>query len=106
LRKPALAREEVLEKQFAAGLRELVIPREVLEWLQEGLAASDVLQSRLDVLYDDRLDRRIDATAYDKRAADIRRHRMKSADVSTSGRKQGYRQPAKLWTYWRSLVSA
>jgi site-specific DNA recombinase len=74
-------REKVLEKQFAAGLRELVIPREVLEWLQEELVASDLteraareqalrreqtelerLQSRLDVLYEDRLDGRIDAS--------------------------------------------
>jgi DNA invertase Pin-like site-specific DNA recombinase len=84
-------REEVLEKQFAAGLHELVIPREVLEWLQQELVASDLteraareqalrreqteverLQSRLDVLYEDRLDGRIDASTYDKRAADIR----------------------------------
>ena len=84
-------REEVLEKQFARALSELVIPREVLEWPQEELVASDLteraageqalrreqaelnrLQTRLEVLYDDRLDGRIDASTYDKRAADIR----------------------------------
>ena len=53
------------------------------------------LQSRLDVLYDDRLDGRIDASTYDKRAADIRQQQIESADVSTTARTQGYHQPAK-----------
>ncbi len=84
-------REEVLERQFAEALGELIIPREVLAWLQEELVASDLteraageqalrreqtelerFQTRLEVLYDDRLDGRIDASTYDKRAADIR----------------------------------
>jgi len=73
------------------GLRELVIPSPILDWLQEELVASDVseraageqtvqrdqpevkrLQDRLDVLYDDRLDARIDAGTYDKKAGEIR----------------------------------
>jgi len=84
-------REEVLEKQFAAGLHDLVIPSPVLAWLQEQLISSDLTERaacdqalrrdqaelergerRLEVLYDDRLDGRIDARAYDKRAGEIR----------------------------------
>ena len=84
-------REEILERQFAEGLRELVIPSPILDWLQEELVASDVseraageqtvrrdqaevkrLQDRLEVLYDDRLDARIDASTYDKKAGEIR----------------------------------
>jgi site-specific DNA recombinase len=82
----------MLERQFAEGLRELVIAGPILDWLQEELVASDVseraareqarrrdhaeldrLQSRLDVLYDDRLDGRIDAGTYDRKAGEIRR---------------------------------
>ena len=85
-------REQKLAQQFAARLREIVIPSAVLNWLQEELVASDVseraareqarrrdhaeldrLQSRLDVLYDDRLDGRIDAGTYDRKAGEIRR---------------------------------
>jgi site-specific DNA recombinase len=85
-------REEKLAQQFAAGLRDIVLPRDTLNWLQEELMASDVsaraareqarrravaeldrLQSRLDVLYDDRLDGRIDAGTYDRKAGEIRR---------------------------------
>ena len=81
----------MLERQFAEGLRELVIAGPILDWLQEELVASDVseraageqtvrrdqaevkrLQDRLEVLYDDRLDARIDAGTYDKKAGEIR----------------------------------
>ena len=78
-------------QQFANSLRDLVVPPAVLAWLQSELLESDQteaasrmqtmrrqqcdlerLQNRLDVLYEDRLDGRIDATMYDKKAADIR----------------------------------
>ena len=81
-------READLEQQFAEGLRELVIPSPILDWLQEEFVAGDLseraaneqalrrdqaeldrLQNRLDVLYDDRLDGRIDASTYDRKAA-------------------------------------
>ena len=80
----------MLEKQFAAGLHDLVIPSPALAWLQEELLSSDLteraceqalrrdqaelerVERRLGVLYDDRLDGRIDASAYDKRAGEIR----------------------------------
>ncbi|MBZ5596378.1 MAG: recombinase family protein [Acidobacteriia bacterium] len=84
-------REEKLTDLFAGQLRALVIPPAVLEWLRETVVASDVteraaraqtlgrfqmeldrLQTRLDVLYDDRLDGRIDASTYDKKADEIR----------------------------------
>jgi site-specific DNA recombinase len=84
-------REEKLAKRFAGQLRALVIPSAVLEWLREAVVASDVtersaraqavhryemeldrLQARLDVLYDDRLDGRIDVITYDKKADEIR----------------------------------
>ena len=84
-------REPILERQFAERLRELVIPRPILEWLQEELAAGEVseraareqavrrhqaelnrLQNWLEVLYDDRLDGRIDTRTYDQKAGEIR----------------------------------
>ena len=84
-------REELLEQQFAGVLRELVVPPAVLAWLQSELVESDRteqaaraqtirrqqidmerLGARLDVLYDDRLDGRIDTATYDKKASAIR----------------------------------
>ena len=84
-------REEQLKQRFADGLRALVIPTAILDWLQEELVATDQseraareqalrreqaelgrLQSRLDILYNDRLDGRIDAETYDRKAGEIR----------------------------------
>ena len=84
-------REEMLEQQFAAILRELVVPPEVLVWLESELVTSDQteqaarvktmrrqqmelerLEARLEKLYDDRLDDRIDTATYDKRADAVR----------------------------------
>jgi site-specific DNA recombinase len=84
-------REEILEGQFAEGLHELVIPRPILDWLHEEFVASDVsehaareqtvrrdqselirLQNRLDALDGNRLDGRIDAGTYDKKAGERR----------------------------------
>jgi DNA invertase Pin-like site-specific DNA recombinase len=99
-------REEILEQQFAAVLRSLVVPPAVLRWLQSELVVSDQteqaaraqavrrqqmelerLQARIDVLYDDRLDGRIDAATYDKKAGAIReqqdqlRQKMRTAEA-------------------------
>ena len=84
-------REEELGKRFSDQLRGLVIPPAVMEWLQEEIIASDLnereaqaqalrrfqtemerLQTRLDVLYEDRLDGRIDIQTYDRKASEIR----------------------------------
>src|SRR5437867_3718529 len=84
-------REETLEDCFAGRLRKLVIPAEIITWLQQELVTSDMreqaehdqalrrheadldrLVARLDILYEDRLDRRIDASAYDNKANKIR----------------------------------
>jgi len=84
-------REEVLEKQFAGSLRQLVVPGPVLQWLQSELVESDQTeqaaraqavrrlkaevertQGRLEMLYEDRLDGRIAADTYDKKAAEVR----------------------------------
>ncbi len=84
-------REEVLAQQFAAGLRGLVIPGPIVEWLQQELVTSDLTeraaheqairrdqaelerwQKRLDMIYEDRLDGRIDASTYDQKAAEMR----------------------------------
>ncbi len=83
-------REERLGGQFASNLRELVVPPGMLAWLQSELAESDKgdeasrrqslrrqqtdlerLQGRMDLLYDDRLDGRIDVATYDKKSAEI-----------------------------------
>jgi site-specific DNA recombinase len=85
-------REEVLQQKFAAGLRELLAPSWVLKWMRTELVETDQTeraaraqalrrqqtelegtQARLDLLYDDRLDGRIDAATYDKRAAETRK---------------------------------
>jgi hypothetical protein len=84
------AREEHLTNCFAQRLRELVIAREIIEWLRDELVHIDLteqaareqalrryqadldrLQKRLDTLYEDRLDGRIDADRYDRKAAEI-----------------------------------
>ena len=83
-------REEDLTNPFAERLRELVIGPEILAWLRDELITSDLtehaardqalrryqgeldrLQRRLDTLYDDRLDGRIDGGRYDQKAAEI-----------------------------------
>ena len=83
------AREEVVQDQFAAALKELVIPPAILKWLQESVSESDLneraardremkrleeqhrrLGSKLDVLYDDRLEGRIGPEMYDRKALD------------------------------------
>jgi site-specific DNA recombinase len=80
-------REEVVQDQFAAALRELVIPPGILKWLQESVSESDLneqaardrelkrleeqhrrLASKMDVLYDDRLEGRISPEMYDRKA--------------------------------------
>jgi len=87
-------REEQLEEQFAAQLRGLVVPAPVLDWLQSELAESDHadraaqaqallrqrteldrVQARLDILYEDRLDGRIDVVRYDQKAAELTEQR-------------------------------
>ena len=101
-------REETLQQQFTHALREFVIPPTILQWLEGELVTSDQteqaareqalrrqqaeverLQARLDVLYEDRLDGRIDAGVYDQKAAAIReqqqalRQKMLSAQAAT-----------------------
>jgi site-specific DNA recombinase len=85
------AREEVVQEQFAAALKELVIPPGILKWLQESVSKSDLneqaarerevkrleeqhrrLASKLDVLYDDRLEGRISSDMYDRKALECR----------------------------------
>jgi len=89
-------REETLKKRFAGRLRDLVIPSEVIAWLQEELVTSDLrdqvgrdqalrryegelnrLGARLDTLYEDRLDGRIDASTYDQKAREVRERQQR-----------------------------
>ena len=84
-------REEILELQFAAGLRELVVSPPILQWLQSEMAETDQTecaaraqtvrreqgelertQTRLEILYEDRLDGRIDPATYDRKAEENR----------------------------------
>jgi hypothetical protein len=72
-------------------LGDLVIPPEIIAWLQDELVTIDIreeaerrqvvrryeaeqdrLGTRLDTLYEDRLDGRIDAGTYDKKAGELR----------------------------------
>ena len=86
------AREEVVQDQFAAALKEPVIPPGILAWLQESVSKSDLneraardrevkrleeqhrrLGSKLDVLNDDRLEGRISPEMYDRKALECRK---------------------------------
>jgi len=85
------AREELLVDQFAGHLRELVVPPEVIKWLQGTYVESDVseraarertikqhraqferLEGRIETLYSDRLDGRISTGFYDAKASEFR----------------------------------
>jgi site-specific DNA recombinase len=78
-------REEILERQFSNLLGQLSFDDEVMEWVRDALHASHAdetrereaaierlqtehkrLQSRLDAMYIDKLDGRIDATFYER----------------------------------------
>ena len=84
-------REEVLEQQFTALLGRLHFDDEVLSWVREALHAShadkrreqeeaiarlraeyDRLQRRLDAMYVDKLDGRVDDAFFDKMSAEWR----------------------------------
>jgi hypothetical protein len=82
-------REEVLEEQFAAFLERLHFDEEVLNWVTEALRQSHEdgksfhdqalarlqaeygkLQNRLDAMYVDKLDGRVEEAFYDRKAAE------------------------------------
>jgi site-specific DNA recombinase len=84
-------REEAMQRQLAASLRELVVPPGVLAWLNETVSESDLnerasrereiarleeqrrrLDSKLDAMYEDRLEGRITPEMYDRKASDSR----------------------------------
>jgi len=84
-------REEVMEDQLAVSLRELVIPPGVLKWLQQAVTESDVTEraarergmkrleeqhrrteSKLEAMYEDRLEGRISPEMYDRKAKELR----------------------------------
>ena len=84
-------REEVIEQQFCTLLGSLRFDDEILAWVREALMESHaderqeheqaierlqsryaVLRSRLDTMYVDKLDGRIDADFYDAKAAEFR----------------------------------
>ena len=100
-------REEVLEREFAKGFQELFLPPEILQWLEAELTESEKtaqaahaevlrrqqvelerLQRRHEMMYDDRLDGRIDAATYDHRIAQIQlqreqiRQRIRAAEAA------------------------
>jgi DNA invertase Pin-like site-specific DNA recombinase len=86
-------RQEALIDEFAGTLGELVVPKEVLEWLAKEVTSSDQTQQaaqataikryegdlarlrhRLNVLYEDRLDGRIAKTFYDEKSKATQDH--------------------------------
>jgi len=100
-------REEILERKFAQGLQELLFSPEILQWLEAELTESEKtaqaahaevlrrqqlelerLQQRQEMMYDDRLDGRIDAAAFDHRIAQIQvqreqiRHRIRTVQAA------------------------
>jgi site-specific DNA recombinase len=85
-------REEMLTGEFANILRDLVIPQPVLEWLGDAVLESDRteqaareqaikqleirherIEARIETMYRDRLDGRIDAEFFDSHATEWRR---------------------------------
>lgn len=108
------AREEAIQSQFAAQLRDLVIAPEVLTWLQSELLESDRtdqaaraqeirrprgqvkrLQARLSVRYEDRFDGRIDAGMYDAKAEQVRNSFNRFKTASESPRCRRSRRPPR-----------
>jgi hypothetical protein len=84
-------REEAMQDQLADSLRALVIPRGVLNWLQATVAESDLteraareretkrleeqhrrINSKLEAMYEDRLEGRISPEMYDRKARELR----------------------------------
>ncbi len=80
-----------MESEFAGALRNLVIPPGVLTWLQEAVAESDITEraarerelkrleeqhrrvdSKLEAMYEDRLEGRISPEMYDRKAKELR----------------------------------
>ncbi len=83
-------REEAMRDQFAASLRNLVVPPQVLTWLQEAVAGSDLneraarenevkrleeehrrVKAKLEASYEDRLEGRITTEMYDRKAREL-----------------------------------
>ena len=100
-------REHDIDDAFRDSLRSLRLDTEVVAWIKDALQTSRVhekadhaeaisrlhaeyarLQARLDTAYDDRLDGRIDAAFFDRRAAEWRaqqatvRHRISAHEVA------------------------
>ena len=92
-------REEALQGQFGALLQELVIPPGVLTWLQEAVAESDLnergardrelkrleeqhrrVRTKLEAIYEDRLDGRISKELHDRKAHDLRSQSLQLLD--------------------------
>ena len=93
-------REEVLEERFAELLERLRFDDEVLTWVSEALRVShgdekqhhddairriqaeyDRLQNRIDVMYIDKLDGRIDTDFFDRKAAEWREEQRKCLEL-------------------------
>jgi site-specific DNA recombinase len=96
-------REEALTQQFARGLRELILTPAVLQWLTGGLVESEEANQtararelrsaqeeferrrrRLELMYEDRLDGRIDAAGYDRKAKEIREQQVRIQERITN----------------------
>jgi len=98
-------REEILQREFSKGFQELVFPPAIQQWLEAELTESEKiaqaahaevlrrqqaelerLHRRHEMMYDDRLDGRIDAATYDHRIAQIQvqreqiRQRIRTAE--------------------------
>ncbi len=84
-------REEAMQDQFAASLRRLVMPPQVLTWLQEAMAGSGLseraaresevmrleeqhrrVEAKVEALYEDRLEGRITTEVYDRKVRELR----------------------------------
>lgn len=93
-------REEVLEERFAELLDRLCFDDEVLAWVSQALRVShgnekqhhedairriqaeyDRLQSRIDAMYVDKLDGRIDTDFFDRKAAEWRAEQRKCLEL-------------------------
>ena len=108
-------REEVLHREFTAILKTLAIPDSVLKWLDHELEFSteqderirqrtikswqeewDRLQGRLDAMYEDKLDGRINSEQFDRKAKETRskqqalRAKMSQHQTDTTDLRAGF----------------
>jgi site-specific DNA recombinase len=120
-REEPYTRQETLVNEFAAVLGDLVIPKEVLDWLAQEVTASDTteaaarqatikrvegdvhrIEQRLRTLYEDRLEQRITLTLYDEKREILQAQLTDRKKNSSKHATLPYRRSSPPWTSFAS----